>query len=1041
MKILHLADTHIKNLKHHDEYTQIFNEVYRIAREQRVDLIIHCGDIAHTKTQISPEFVDMASEFFKNLASIAPTHVILGNHDVNLKNDSRQDSITPIIKALNLSNLFLHKYSGEISINSQFSLNILSIIDEDKWVKPSNAEKINIGLFHGAISGITTDTGYQLESDVHLVDVYDGHDYVFLGDIHKTNQAVDKEGRVRYPGSTVQQGFAETDDKGFLIWDIQSKTDYTCTHHAIKNPKPYVNITLGDQGEVPIVDVAANARIRIIADKSISLDKIKKATDIIKTNFQPESVTFISKASDNKTSQSASAITHADNLRDLGFQEKLIREYLKEYKANEDILLKVLELNKKFSSAIEEGEETYRNINWKLKSLEWDNLFNYGEGNKIDFTNLNGIVGVFGKNYTGKSSVIDALLYTIFNTTSKNNRKNLNVINQNAESAFGKVTIDIDSEEYIIDRKSEKYIKKSKGVEIIEAKTDVQFTTDSESLNGLARNDTDKNIRRFFGTVDDFFLTSMASQFGYLSFITEGSTNRKQILAKFLDLETFEKKFKMAKEESSDLKSLLKKLEGVNYEKDISLAQEEISKIEIEIEMKKSSINDLKTNISVANQSLAEIQVAISSMPTEIIDYKALEASLQNYTNKLNELTDTNSKLQIDCEKKTSLLNEISNLLSNVDEEELRKKDIELASLSKEVVSLEKKYASLSSELSNRDNKIKLLDEIPCGDTYPSCKFIKDAFAAKTGYSGIFDQNIEISNDLNLKRTSVLSLEEEVKEQNDRFKSLTQKSFILKDSIAKNELMIEKNRSSMHITENNIQSLKKKLQEYDKNKQKIQNYQDLLSKKDNKNNILANFSRELNTLEKEILELYKNHGSITQKYEIFVKQKEELEKIRKDYAAYDLYLSCMHPNGLSYEIIKSKLPEINQEIAKILSNIVDFSIYLENDDDKLDIMIKHPKYEARPLEMGSGAEKTLASTAIRLALISVTTLPKPDIFVMDEPGTALDAENLDGFTKILDLVKSYFKTVILISHLDSLKDCVDTQIIIDRKEGYAYINQ
>ncbi len=337
---------------------------------------------------------------------------------------------------------------------------------------------------------------------------------------------------------------------------------------------------------------------------------------------------------------------------------------------------------------------------------------------------------------------------------------------------------------------------------------------------------------------------------------------------------------------------------------------------------------------------------------------------MQNYTNKLNELTDTNSKLQIDCEKKTSLLNEISNLLSNVDEEELRKKDIELASLSKEVVSLEKKYASLSSELSNRDNKIKLLDEIPCGDTYPSCKFIKDAFAAKTGYSGIFDQNIEISNDLNLKRTSVLSLEEEVKEQNDRFKSLTQKSFILKDSIAKNELMIEKNRSSIHITENNIQSLKKKLEEYDKNKQKIQNYQDLLSKKDNKNNILANFSRELNTLEKEILELYKNHGSITQKYEIFVKQKEELEKIRKDYAAYDLYLSCMHPNGLSYEIIKSKLPEINQEIAKILSNIVDFSIYLENDDDKLDIMIKHPKYEARPL--GFQLEAYLFSRLIAL---------------------------------------------------------------------------
>jgi len=91
--------------------------------------------------------------------------------------------------------------------------------------------------------------------------------------------------------------------------------------------------------------------------------------------------------------------------------------------------------------------------------------------------------------------------------------------------------------------------------------------------------------------------------------------------------------------------------------------------------------------------------------------------------------------------------------------------------------------------------------------------------------------------------------------------------------------------------------------------------------------------------------------------------------------------------------------------------------------------------------MGSGAEKTIASTAIRLALLNVTTLPKGDIFVMDEPGTALDAENLDGFVRILELIKTYFKTVILISHLDSLKDCVDMQIVIDKVDGYAYVNQ
>ena len=83
------------------------------------------------------------------------------------------------------------------------------------------------------------------------------------------------------------------------------------------------------------------------------------------------------------------------------------------------------------------------------------------------------------------------------------------------------------------------------------------------SKNGLSRQDTDKNIRRMFGTIDDFLMTSMASQLGSLSFINEGSTKRKEILAKFLDLEVFDRKFKLAKEDSQETKGALKKLEGL----------------------------------------------------------------------------------------------------------------------------------------------------------------------------------------------------------------------------------------------------------------------------------------------------------------------------------------------------------------------------------------------------------------------------------------------------------------------------------------------
>ena len=221
MKFAHIADTHIKNLKYHYEYGIVFEKLYKTLREENVDYIIHCGDIAHTKTQISPEFVEMCTKFFRNLADIAPTYIILGNHDGNLKNSSRQDALTPIAEALNHPRLHLLKNSGEVVLDNFAALNVLSVFDEDNWVKPSDSEKVNIALYHGSISGVKTDTGYIMTHGEHPIEIFEGHDYAFLGDIHKTNQILDEDGRVRYCGSTVQQNHGETNDKGYLVWDIK----------------------------------------------------------------------------------------------------------------------------------------------------------------------------------------------------------------------------------------------------------------------------------------------------------------------------------------------------------------------------------------------------------------------------------------------------------------------------------------------------------------------------------------------------------------------------------------------------------------------------------------------------------------------------------------------------------------------------------------------------------------------------------------------------------------------------------------------------
>ena len=131
MKFAHIADTHIRNLKFHYEYKIVFEKLYKSLKKEKVDYIIHCGDIAHTKTQISPEFVEMCTNFFRSLADIAPTYIILGNHDGNLKNSSRQDALTPIAEALEHPRLHLLKNSGETILGDSVAINVLSVFDEE----------------------------------------------------------------------------------------------------------------------------------------------------------------------------------------------------------------------------------------------------------------------------------------------------------------------------------------------------------------------------------------------------------------------------------------------------------------------------------------------------------------------------------------------------------------------------------------------------------------------------------------------------------------------------------------------------------------------------------------------------------------------------------------------------------------------------------------------------------------------------------------------------------------------------------------------
>jgi len=1044
MRFAHIADTHIRNLKYHFEYREVFKQLYKSLKEEKVDCIVHCGDIAHTKTQISPEFVDMCREFFENLAAIAPTYIILGNHDGNLRNDSRQDAISPIVKAINNPNLILLRNAGETKINSEFCLNVLSVFDEDNWVSPTDPNAVNIALYHGAIDKSKTDSNWTLGGD-HSIEIFDDFDFAFLGDIHKT-QKLDADGRIWYAGSTVQQNFGESLDKGYLLWDIIDKNTFTNTLITFENPKPFVTVKLTEKGNLPRTPIPEGARVRVVSESNVSLDKVRKAIEIVKYKHNPETVTYLNRAANQKINVEAPEGIRKQDLRDLKTQEELMAEYLNEFEVTEDVLEKVYDLNKKYNKQIEENEEVLRNINWSIQSLEWDNLFNYGANNIVDFTKLEGIVGIFGKNYSGKSSIVDSLLYTMYNSTSKSIRKNLNIINQNKQSCNSRARIKIDDEVFVVERSSKKYTKRLKGVETQEASTDLEFYKEDvlgnvTVLNGTSRQDTDSNVRKHFGTIQDFLLTSMASQLDSLSFINEGSTKRKECLAKFLDLQIFDKKFKMAKEESAETKIALRKLEGVNFSEQIESIKKDITKSELQIEQQKAICKSTKEELQELNLELSELSLKIDSVPAEIIDPVLTQQEILRKERLILETTAARTMAVKSLEEDEQKFKNISDFLETFDVSSYREKKSLIDKKKEDLSGLISEMKILCDEKLRNVRKQDLLLEVPCGNKYPSCKFIKDAHQAGEVVQITESRMAENAIKTNTLGAEIKNMDPPVVESHlEKYELLVNKKSDLATAVATARITIERSDAALFREQVELENLKDKDKEYSENKEAIENLKQLLTDLKSKQQVATEKENEIELCQQRAMKLYQKHGSLEEKLKFVKSQLKEKEKLEKDFAAYHLLMTCCHPNGVSYEIIKNRLPFINEEIAKILANIVEFEVFITNNEDKLDIFIKHPRHEPRPLEMGSGAEKTIASMAIRLAFLTVSSLPKSDLFILDEPGTALDEENMEGFVRILDMIKGYFKTVILISHLDSLKDCVDMQINIEKQDGFAHVN-
>ena len=117
-----------------------------------------------------------------------------------------------------------------------FNLDQLKILSK-YWLTLQNKENMKIEKGFGFI-----------KSHSSYVSMFNNYDFGFLGDIHML-QYLDEEKRIAYPGSTIQQNYGESIKKGFLLWEINNRNDFSSKFIPISNPHPFVTVDWKDSVE------------------------------------------------------------------------------------------------------------------------------------------------------------------------------------------------------------------------------------------------------------------------------------------------------------------------------------------------------------------------------------------------------------------------------------------------------------------------------------------------------------------------------------------------------------------------------------------------------------------------------------------------------------------------------------------------------------------------------------------------------------------------------------------------------------------------
>lgn len=1049
-EIEHIADVHIRLYKRHDEYRLALAKLYSklTANINTNRVIVVAGDIVHAKTDMSPEMVELASEFLRSLADIAPTLVIAGNHDLNLSNMSRLDSLTPVIKNLDHPNLHYLKHSGVYQVaDTDFA--VFSILDDrEQWpdVTECRAEAHKVALFHGPVHGAMTDAKFIITNRHVETTMFDGYDMVLLGDIHRYQilQKRDEKNNkpvIVYCGSLIQQNHGETiNGHGWCRWNVGG---YTHEFIELPNDYGYYTFDLKDGTISYPADMPKNVRLRLFTGEA-ETSLVKKTVSTLRKRYNVLELS-ISKNRYNATTPTVGKKkgTHViADVTDLNTQNSLIQDWIKRTHKSVDseLMKKIITINTKMHAQVSHDDHS-RNINWKPLYFKFSNMFSFGEGNEINFEDMSGVHGVFAPNASGKSSSMDALIFCLYDKTPRA-FKGDHIMNNRRDKFECELKFEIDEEIYFIRREG---IKKKGG----DVKVDVSFWKENEdgthtSLNGEDRRDTNANIRNYIGGYEDFTLTALSSQTSNALFIDKSHSERKDLLIQFMGLNIFDKMFLVANEESKELTGALKKFQKTDFTQTLADAQTKLENDRIQHELVETTITKIKDERDILDGKLRDWQTQKKPMPNIELNLDKLQQTLEETNGLITQYARSRAEAEARLQELHSTITEKTKLVVDANIPGLRGSVEKYNRLS---AVFNKETAALKLTLSTVAEKEKFKSKLESYKYNPNCNVCVENNKSVIGDAEHVTHELI---DLYALQTTQEDVVNEIKQQ---MEPLVDKVNLCA-SYEKLQSEVQQHQKKAIGIELDLQKLITNIEKCDRNREQIE--RDIELHKVNEENIKHNEiidahinhveydinvnKKTMDKLEKQLREL---HGEIkvleVTKRDI-LSQIKDAEELEDTYEAYSYYLEAIGRDGVPYDIISRVIPSIEAEINSILTQIVEFTISLEVDGKNIVGKLNYDHERIWPLENSSGMERFISSLAIRVALLNISNLPKSNFMIIDEGFGTLDAENLSSMSTLFNILKAQFDFLVIISHLDTARDMVDKVIEIKREDGWSYIN-